>query len=444
MAAAAASAAAACGPGAAPGAPGDAAGKAPVTLRLSFPAGVAEHTMAVRGPVFQKHFPHVTLQLEPAAEYPATLAAQVAGNAIGDLLFLESGGEAFYARWAANGVLTKLDPLVERDKYDTSVFLPQAVQALRAVDGKIWGFPYLAYMACCGLFYNRALFDKAGLRPPTDAWTYDAIAEHAQRLTTRTGPNNATVDVWGGGRKLGSDLAVAAVTRAFGGDLYAPDGKHTLIASRPSQEALTWWLDRSLKDRSVTNDLMVKNPRGLLEQGKLAFAMGYTPGDRVAVARALNAAGVPWGLALMPRGPAGRRGGVFVNAPLGMAKITRHQNEAWELQKFLADKETGVIMGLPEAGSGQHVSHFGARRDVYTDARVLKAPDMPPGVMAALARSMELPEPFWYPRNFRGTEVSQVLNTELRRALTGEVPYDEGFFDTLAQQVQAVLDLPGT
>ena len=41
-------------------------------------------------------------------------------------------------------------------------------------------------------------------------------------------------------------------------------------------------------------------PRTLREQGKLAFAMGYNPGDRIRVANALNPAGVPWRLALMP------------------------------------------------------------------------------------------------------------------------------------------------
>lgn len=431
----------ACSPGAGPAAPPNAPVKAPVTLRLAFPAGVAEHTMALRGPVFRQRHPHVTLDVgfEPPNEYHTTLAARFAGNSIGDLLFLESGDEAAYAFWAAKGVLERLDPYVARDKYELSAFLPPAVQALRAIDGKLWGFPYLAHVARCGLFFNRAMFETAGLRPPTDDWTYGDITEYASRLTTRSG---TAADIWGGGRKLGGDLAVMAATRAFGGDLYTPDGRHTLIASRPSLEALSWWLDRILKDQIVASDLVSEDPRELLEQGKLAFAMGYDPGDRVAVARKLNPAGVPWGLALMPRGPGGRRGGVFLNSPLGMASTSRHKGDAWELQKLLAETETGVIMGLPPAASGQRTSHFGARRDVYEDLRVLNAPDMPPGVMAALVRSMELPEPFWFAANHRMVEVEHVVNAELRRALTGEVQYDSGFFANLAQQVQAVLDRP--
>ncbi|HEV2122899.1 MAG TPA: hypothetical protein VGW38_09005, partial [Chloroflexota bacterium] len=75
-----------------------------------------------------------------------------------------------------------------------------------------------------------------------------------------------------------------------------------------------------------------------------------------------------------------------------------------------------------------------------SDPRVLNAPDMPPGVMQALARSMELPEPFRFAHNFQAAEIEKVLNSELRKALAGEVQYDTGFFDSLARQIQGILD----
>jgi ABC-type glycerol-3-phosphate transport system substrate-binding protein len=170
--------------------------------------------------------------------------------------------------------------------------------------------------------------------------------------------------------------------------------------------------------------------------------MGYNPGDRRLVANALNPAGVQWGLSLMPKGPAGRRGGAFFLTPTGMAKITKAPDEAWEFQKFLAEKETGVVMGFPTALSGQTSAHFGARKDVYQDPRVLNAADMPSGVMAALARSMELPEPLGFAANFLAAEAEKVLNTEIAKAVRGEVQYDGGFFTNLANQVQIVLDKP--
>jgi multiple sugar transport system substrate-binding protein len=413
--------------------------KEPVTLRLVWEATEAEHTMAVQGPVFEQRFPHVKLQFEPSSEYLVKLGVLFSSNTIGDVMFLEADDEGFFGFWAAQGVLTQLDPLIKRDKVDLNVFFPAAIEALKIIDGKIWAYPYKAFMARCGLFYNAAIFQQNGLPLPTDDWTYDTMAQTARRLTKRSG---ADTEIWGGGRNFGGDFSFMAVTRAFGGDLYTPDGKRTVIASEPSRQAITWWLDRFLKDQSVVLNPAVSNPRALLEQGKAAFATGYNPGDRRLVANALNPTGVPWGLALMPKGPTGRRGGAFFLTPTGMAKITKHPDEAWEFQKFLAEKETGVVMGLPTAVSGQTSAHFGVRKDIYTDPRVLNAPDMPPGVMAALARSMELPEPLGFAANFLAAEAEAVLNAEMAKAVKGEVQYDGGFFANLAQQIQNILDKP--
>ncbi|MDQ3701515.1 MAG: extracellular solute-binding protein [Chloroflexota bacterium] len=430
-------AAAACGPLAGPTSkPG---GKEPVTLRLVWQATEAEHTFAVRGPVFEQKFPHVKLQFEPSSEYLTKLAVLFGSNTIGDVMFLEADDEGFFGFWAAQGVLTQLDPFIKRDKYDLNVFFTTALEALKIVDGKIWAFPYKAFMARCGLFYNSALFQQNGLLLPTDDWSYDDVAQTARRLTKRSG---ADVEIWGGGRNFGGDFSFMAVTRAFGGDLYTKDGKRTLLASEGSRQAISWWLDRFLKDQSVALNPVVANPRASFEQGKVAFAMGYNPGDRRLVANALKPAGVPWGLALMPKGPSGRRGGAFFLTPTGMAKITRHPDEAWEFQKFLAEKETGVVMGFPGAVSGQTSAHFGVRKDVYQDPRVLNAPDMPPGVMAALARSMELPEPPGFAANFLAADAEKVLNAEIAKAVRGEVQYDGGFFQNLANQVQVILDRP--
>jgi len=406
---------------------------------MGFPAKAAESVIEPRKPDFQKRYPHITIDFEPSSEYLPKLAVQFASDAVPDVVFLESDDEAFYGFWAAKGTLNQLDPYISRDRYYMKAFLPQAIEALKVVDGKLWAFPYTAFMARCGLFYNKATFDRAGIPVPTDDWTYDQIAETAKRLTKRAGND---VEAWGGGRKFGGDLAVTAVVRAFGGDLYAQDGKKTLINAKGSQEAIAWWFDRSLKDQSVANDLVVKNPQGLMGDGKVAFAMGYNPGDRVTVARLMNPTGTPWGLALMPKGPAGRRGGSFFNTPLGMAKITKHPDATWEVLKFMAEKETGVVAGLPTPASGQTSSHFGARKDVYQDSRFLNAPEMPPGVMASLARSMELPEPFHFAANFQANEIEKLLNDTLKKALLGEVQYDKGFFDNLAQQIQSLLDQP--
>ena len=431
---------AACGP-AAPGASNPSAKKDPVTLRLVWRATEAEHTFAQRIPYFKEKFPHVTVDVEfmPADDYYTKLGVLFSSNSMGDVTFLEADDEAFFGFWAAQGVLKQLDPFIARDKYDMSVFVPNTVEALKIIDGKIWAFPYKAFMARNGLFYNANSFQKNGIPLPTDNWTYDDMRNAAQRMTERAGTE---VTFWGGGRNFGGDFSFMAVTRAFGGDLYSSDGKKTLIGSEGSRQAISWWLDRYLKDQSIALNPGVSNPRQFFEQGKAGFIGGYNVGDRRAIANALNPAGVQWGAVLMPKGPSGKRGGAYFLTPTGMNKNTKYPDEAWEFQKMLAEKETGVIMGFPPALSGQTSAHFGVRKDVYTDPRVLNAPDMPPGVMATLARSMLEPAPYYTAHNFLAKDVEKVLNTEVARVVRAEVQYDTGFFQNLESQIQLILDKP--
>ncbi|HEV2122663.1 MAG TPA: extracellular solute-binding protein [Chloroflexota bacterium] len=428
---------AACGPLPSPAAKPTA--KDPVTLRLVWRATEAEHTFAQRVPVFQERFPHVKVDVEFNSEYLEKLGVLFSSNSVGDVVFLEADDEAFYGFWGAQGQLTQLDPYIKRDKYDMNVFFPRAVEALKIIDGKIWSFPYKAFMARCGVFYNANAFQQNGLKIPDDNWTYDDMRTAAQRMTKRGAGGN---DFWGGGRNFGGDFSFMAVTRAFGGDLYSPDGKKTLIGTEQSRQAISWWLERFHKDQSIALNPGVSNPRKLLEEGKSGFAAGYNPGDRRIIANALNPTGVQWGLSLMPKGPSGRRGGAFFLTPTGMPKIAKHPDEAWEFQKFLAEKETGVVMGFPTPLSGQTSAHFGARKDVYEDPRVLNAPDMPPGVMATLARSMALDEPYYTAHNFLANDVEKLLNAEMAKVVKGEVQADTGFFQNLSSQIQLILDKP--
>ena len=434
-------AAAACAPSAPSAGDTPATKKAPVNLRLVWRATEAEYTFSQRIPSFQEKFPHVKVDVEfmPPDEFYTKVGVLFSSNSMGDVTFLEADDEAFYGFWTARGVLKQLDPYIARDKVDMSVFVPNTVEALKIVDGKIWSFPYKAFMARNGLFYNANVFQESGIPIPTDNWTYDEMRNAAQRMTKRSGTE---VTLWGGGRNFGGDFSFMAITRAFGGDLYSPDGKKTLIGNEGSRQGISWWLDRFLKDQTIALNPGVSNPRQLFEQGKAGFVAGYNIGDRRAIANALGPAGVQWGAALMPKGPSGKRGGAFFLTPSGMNVQTKHPDEAWEFQKMLAEKETGVIMGFPPALSGQTSAHFGVRKDVYTDPRVLNAPDMPPGVMAALARSMQETEPYYTAHNFLAADVEKVVNDEVAKAVRAQVQYDTGFFQNMASQVQLILDKP--
>src|SRR5207342_72229 len=54
-------------------------------------------------------------------------------------------------------------------------------RAVATVDGKVIGMP--ALVDNLAIVYNKALFDKAGIAPPSASWTWDDFRAAAKALT---------------------------------------------------------------------------------------------------------------------------------------------------------------------------------------------------------------------------------------------------------------------
>jgi multiple sugar transport system substrate-binding protein len=98
-----------------------------------------------------------------------------------------------FVPWAARGAMTPLDDWIVRDNFDLSRFNQNMVDSMRW-DGKLWQIPYS--LNTCVMFYNKDLFDKAGLPYPTTdwndkSWTVDAFIELAKKLTLDRNGRNA-------------------------------------------------------------------------------------------------------------------------------------------------------------------------------------------------------------------------------------------------------------
>lgn len=119
---------------------------------------------------FEAENPDVTVEVEtaPFDEYFSVLQTQVAGGDAPDAF--ELNFENFVA-FAQNGTLADLGPFMADDaELDTSAYYQPALNAF-AIDGTQYGLPE-SYSTVV-LFYNKELFDRAGIDYPTDDWTWD-------------------------------------------------------------------------------------------------------------------------------------------------------------------------------------------------------------------------------------------------------------------------------
>ncbi|OXM85961.1 ABC transporter substrate-binding protein [Paenibacillus rigui] len=87
-----------------------------------------------------------------------------------------------------NNMLTQLDPLLTKDKFDTSDMVPAVIEGLKkAGDGKLYALA--PTFNSSALVYNKRMFDEAGVPYPKDKMTWEETFDLAKRLGKGEGEN---------------------------------------------------------------------------------------------------------------------------------------------------------------------------------------------------------------------------------------------------------------
>lgn len=403
--------------------------KAPVALSLQ--GSDIEEMAQARLPAFQQHFPNLTARYDGSPDYGSKLAVLAAGGSLGDVTE-QFTNQAQYQLFAHNGIFVNHDSYVARDKYDLKQFYDLALAPMRA-DGTLYGLPLKGQIARFFLFYNRDAFASRGIAPPTANWTYDDLAEAATKLQRGQGSD---VQMWGYAGNYRELAAMIGTVRPWGGEIISADGKKAVVDSDQVRAALEFHYDLSLK-RRVAIYQPTGDPNTLFYQGKAAMLGRVNAGTAGNILDS-NKGRFQWNMVRMPKGPAGKRGGMWLPNALSVSKVSKHPDEAWELCKWCCDKEAGVALALQTKES----STPGARPDVYGDARLLNRPGYPAGIGEEQRQAMTEPEPYVTAWNYLGGDLDAALGPALDKVTKGTAAVDEGFLQGLQAQLQAILDKP--
>jgi len=196
--------------------------------------------------------------------------------------------------FASLGVIQPVDDLYESGKLDASQ-LPEASLAATEYEGAQYGVPMMATPTM--LYYNKSLFEQAGLSEPPS--TMDELAEYAKQLT-QYAPGAEATNVHGFAIADSAAPPVwAALLWSRGGGVV--DGDPATFGDPATVEAMGYWNDLIQVDHispvglgGVEADALFAAGRaGMLINGPWASA-GFTE------------AGVDYGVAPVPAGPAGQ------------------------------------------------------------------------------------------------------------------------------------------
>jgi multiple sugar transport system substrate-binding protein len=432
-----ASLAAACAPG--EGAGGTGAGApstAPATLRLGERATAEEQALNARLPAFAAKYPHIKVEREViTGDMIVALQAMAVSNTLPDNVHAYTGGQQYHT-FALNGALRNIESFIARDKVDLKGWFPEMVEIMR-VDGKLFGLPFKGQVLTAGFYYNVSLFEKAGVALPNDNWTLDDLVKAAQRLTVRQGTETTQ---WGYGLHTWGGENFTGHMRQWNGDSLSKDGKKATMDSPEVIEGLQWYEMMFQRERilrpitDASNDFL---------QGKIAI-FGRTYFNYKSTI--LPSVGDPrtgkfkWDGAMMPKNAkTGKRGGIFAGDSHAVSRDSKAPDQAFELLKWLTDKEFGVALGSQTVGS----TTLGGRPDVYADERILNHSSYTKQMQRAQLDSVtQIKEPSVVPYNFRASEVFGVRDTGVTKIADGAAKAEAGFLREVSREMQVLLDKP--
>jgi ABC-type glycerol-3-phosphate transport system substrate-binding protein len=285
---------------------------------------------------------HVRFEHTPYTGYDSKILTRIAGGAAPDVIAAEVN---YFVTFATRGVFIDLKPYVDRDPhFELNDFFPAIVDRF-TYEGKLYAIPRdVAPFAC--VFYNKDLFDAAGLPYPKDDWTWDDLLETAKKLTKRGGTGRITQYgiygwawqnfIYGNGGALVDN--VKAPTK-------------TLLDDPKSVEGLQFYSDLINKHQVMPAPLALANlgmgVDMMFASGRLGmFLSGIweTPALRQKYS-------FRWDVAMFPKNRNGVRKFGSGGTGYGVLRSSRSPREAWEVVKALTSPE--VQGELAERGLAQ-------------------------------------------------------------------------------------------
>lgn len=263
---------------------------------------------------------HVTF---PYADYQTrVVAAKVAGQGP-DVVQLFYG---WLDNFVAGGLIQPLDPEVFPYDQIESEFFP-IVSAMKRGDS-YYGLP--TAVRSLALFYNKQLFEEAGLDPNNPPQTLDELIEAAKATVKRDGSGNITsegitVSMEGQDHQWWREVLI----RQFGGQPYSDDGRSVAYNDEAGLAALKFITDLQLEHKVGLS--------GFMDEGQAAFRAGRAAMTIDGTFRLGAFADNPfeWGVTELPANADGLRSNYasyFANA-IG---ATAEGEELEAAQKFLA------------------------------------------------------------------------------------------------------------
>lgn len=311
---------------------------------------------------FMEKYPNVEVELldTQSAEYNNKLTVMLAGGDADPDVIMIKEPESQVTMKEKNQLLDLTD-YIQKDSINLDIYAGAAEQL--QMDGKQYTLPYRKDWYV--LYYNKDLFDQAGVEYPSDDMTWEEYEELAKKMTGGEGGNK----VYG----THNHIWMAMVA-----NWAVQDGKNTLMSEDYS--FLKPWYEQALRlqdEGTVQSYANLKTGSihyiSVFEQQQCAMLpMGSWFISTLIQDQAAGKFDFNWGVAVLPH-PEGVEAGSTMGSvtPVAINAKTDVPDVAWDFVKFATSEEGAVVLAengiFPAATSDAIVDALGSMKGYPED-----------------------------------------------------------------------------
>lgn len=311
---------------------GDSADSDQVTLRLAL------WDYDVDGPTtydpiieaFEEANPDIKIEVvsSPNADYETKLTTMLSGGDDIDLFFAKSNTALPGVQ--AKGFCMDLTPLFEENGYDLEPY-GTVIDQQMTYDGDVYALPFRTNDWV--LFYNKTIFDEAGVEYPSNDMTWEQVGELAKEITSKTEDG-----IYGYCFQPKAGFIFPALAGTEDGfDITTSDLSCMTTA-------LDWILDmqESGAMEEYAESVSMSKDQTYFYKGE--WAMMWNGSWFVQNLNSQDDLGFEWGVAKSPYWEGTEKNGFVTSTPLCISSSTEHVDEAYKFLTFMCGEEGAEIL----------------------------------------------------------------------------------------------------
>jgi len=346
------------------------------------------------------------LNIPSSGDFRRRLAADFAADTPPDLFLINYRR---YGPFVAGGAIEPVGPYLTRsERIRSEEFYPQALDAFTWQD-TLMCLPQ--NVSSPVVYYNKQLFDAAGLAYPADDWTLDDFVATARSLTADL-DGDGVVDQFGLGIEP-SIVRAAPFIWMNGGDVVDDPERPARLAldSPAARESLAWFVGLQT-EHHVVPDAVAEAAESSLSRF-LRGALGMFVDSRRATPEFRQIDTFDWDVAPLPAGK--QRASILHSDAYCMAAAGAHKEAAWRFVEFANTRAGQELL----ARTGRTVP---SRIDLAGDPAFLDPQAKPANSQVFVAA---IPAVRSLPKLATWLDVEGAIDAELEQAFYGQVTLDD-------------------